>query len=133
MQKTTFFAKLRVPQDDTIFLFRGQAIMQKTKINLKKELSKGVGLFVLLLCLRFAGENEFAFVLCFGLFVSSMFCGMGVATCSAAYFASSLFFGMTVFLWCATSLVSTFAIFLIYKILKKSSRAFCCSFFVNKL
>ena len=48
--------------------------MQKTKKHFKKEFAKGIVLSALLLCIRFAGADEFAFVLCFGLYISSLFC-----------------------------------------------------------
>lgn len=95
--------------------------MQKTKKHFKKEFAKGIVLSALMICLRFAGADEFAFVLCFGLYISSLFCVASVVTGSVAYFVSSLFFGTTVFLWSVASIATTFVIFGIYKLFKKTS------------
>lgn len=95
--------------------------MTKIKINLKKEIVKGFALLAVFLCLRLAAANEFSFVLCFGFYVATMFCGVGVATSSLAFLISSCFFGMTVFLWCVVGFAVTFAVFVFNKLLKKHS------------
>ena len=95
--------------------------MIKTKTNIKKEVARGLALLAVFLCLRLASTNEFSFALCFGFYVATMFCGVGVATSSFSFLISSCFFGMVVFLWCVVGFGVTFAIFLLNKLLKKRS------------
>lgn len=95
--------------------------MTEIKINVKKEFVKVFLLLAVFLCLRLAGTSEFAFALCFGFYVATMFCGVGVVTSSLAFLISSCFFGMTVFLWCVVGFAASFAIFLLNKLLKKHS------------
>ena len=96
-------------------------VMTETKINVKKEFVKGFLLLAVFLCLRLAGTIEFAFALCFGFYIATMFCGVGVVTSSLAFLISSCFFGMTVFLWCVVGFAASFAIFVLNKLLKKKS------------
>ncbi|MBR2302610.1 MAG: SpoIIE family protein phosphatase [Clostridia bacterium] len=95
--------------------------MIETKTNIKKEVAKSFVLLCVFLCLRLAGSHSFSFVLCFGLYVATMFCGVGVVTSSVAFLTSGCFFGMTVLLWSVVAFGVPFAIFVLNKLLKKKS------------
>lgn len=81
---------------------------------------KGLILFAALIILRFSNGVSFSFAMCFGLYVASLFCGIGLLPASVAYGLSSVFFGQLLFFYSGVSLVVTVALVLLLKALHKN-------------
>jgi len=89
------------------------------KSRIKNQLAKGLLLLATFLILWFAGDKTFCFALCFGLFVSSLFCGVGLVAASASFLLSGCFWGFDVFLWCLSGVAGVSLVFIVNKLAKK--------------
>ena len=96
--------------------------VQKLSKKHQNAIFKGLLLFAALIILRFANNANFSFALCFGLYVASLFCGIGLLPASIAYGLSCAFFGQLLFFYGAVSLAVTVAIVLLLKALHKNVR-----------
>lgn len=94
--------------------------VQKLSKKHQNAIFKGLLLFAALIILRFANNANFSFALCFGLYVASLFCGIGLLPASIAYGLSCAFFGQLLFFYGAVSLAVTVAIVLLLKALHKN-------------
>ena len=72
--------------------------------NIRKKFLKFLAVAAVLSALRFVESGYFSFALCFGFFVSSLFCGAGLLPASLAYGLSGTFCGRTLFFWTIVSL-----------------------------
>ena len=103
-------------------------IQQINKISFSKKFFKAILLLAVFFVLRFAGDISFCFSLCFGLYVSVLFCNVGLVSASIPFLFTSCFWGIDLFLCCLGCVGGVAVVFVVNKLSKKQCFLHKCTF-----